>query len=374
MENITLETQLGKILDWCAKQNATDLHTQANRRYSYRVDGKLLRIPPETFAPPSNEDVLHTLQQAFSPAIYDRIAKEHEMDISFLCGRTRYRANFSKQQGTQSFSFRVVPQRIPELDDLQLPSTIADLVQEPRGLVLVTGAAGQGKSTTACAMLQKLNETRSLRIVTIEDPIEYLFNEDQCQFEQREVGVDTSSFATGIRNAMRQDPEIIFIGEIRDGESVQAAIQSTETGHLVLATMHADSVSQAIDRIREFYTAPEQANASALLARSLHAVICQRLIPSTFSRRIPCLEIMKHSLGIADAITHNNLHLLNGHIESSLNEGMCSFDQYLMQLYDSQRVTLEVAKHYAVNWSKLEMESRGFVPAMPGILKPEPNH
>ena len=371
MEQISLDNPLGKLLGWCAKQQATDVHAQASRRYSYRVDGKLLRIPPETFPAPNNEVILQTLRQAFSSSIYDRIEKQHEMDLSFLCGQVRYRANFSKQQGMQSFSFRVVPQKIPRLNDLQLPPTVSGLTKEPRGLVLVTGASGQGKSTTACALLQQLNDTAPLRIITIEDPIEYLFEENQCQFEQREVGVDTESFAAGIRNAMRQDPEVIFIGEIRDHESIQAAMQAAETGHLVLATLHADSAGQAIDRIREFYPVEEQANASALLARTLNAMVCQRLIPSTFNQRIPCLEVMKRNLGIQDAISRNNLRELNGYIESSLNEGMHSFDQYLLQLYQSGRVTLEVAKHYAVNWNKVEMESRGFVPSMPGILKPD---
>jgi len=312
------------------------------------------------------------LKLAFSSSIYECIQKHHEMDLSFLSGPVRYRANFNKQQGMQSFSLRVVPQRIPKLDDLQLPSTMSTLLQEPRGLVLVTGASGQGKSTTACALLQRLNETGPLRVITVEDPIEYLFEENQCQFEQREVGVDTDSFATGIRNAVRQDPEVIFIGEIRDRESVQAAMQAAETGHLVLATLHADSAAQAVDRIREFYPAEEQANASALLARTVDAIVCQRLVPSTFNRRIPCLEIMKRNLGIQEAIATNELHLLNGQIESSLHEGMHSFDQYLFQLYQGHRVTLDTARYYAVNWNKMEMESQGFVPAMPGILKPDP--
>jgi len=371
MEQVALTTSLGNLLDWCVKQHATDLHAQANRRYAYRVDGKLLRIPSGQFPPPTNDEIMKDLRQAFSISISERIEKQHELDLSFICGKIRYRANFNKQQGTQSYSFRVVPQKIPRLDDLELPASVAALVQEPRGLVLVTGAAGQGKSTTACALLQRLNETMALRIITIEDPIEYIFEENQSQFEQREVGVDTESFATGIRNAMRQDPEVIFIGEIRDRDSIQAAMQASETGHLVLATLHADSVSQAIDRIREFHPAEEQANASALLARSLNAIICQRLIPGTFKKRIPCLEIMKRNAGTQDAIARNDLHLLSGHIEASFNEGMHSFDQYLMQLVKSNYVTLETAKHYAINWNKVEMESHGFAPAMPGILRPD---
>jgi twitching motility protein PilT len=372
MERISPETSLGRLLSWCANQRASDIHAQATCPYAYRVDGKLLRIPSENFPSPGNDEILYILKEAFSASPYERIEKRHEVDFSFLWKDIRYRANFSKQQGMQSFSFRVVPQRIPKLDDLQLPSTVSGLMNEPRGFVLVTGSTGQGKSTTACAMLQQLNETVPMRVITIEDPIEYLFKGNKCQFEQREVGVDTDTFATGIRNAMRQDPEIIFIGEIRDGESFRAAMQAAETGHLVLATLHADSVAQAIDRIREFYPAEEQANASGLLSRALSAIICQRLVPSTFNRRIPCLEVMKSNLGIQDAIRRNELRLLNGYIESSLNEGMHSFDQYLLQLYQNGRVSLDMAKHYAVNWNKVEMESRGFVPATPGILKPDP--
>ena len=371
MERIAPGSSLGKLLDWCRQQAATDLHAQADRRYAFRMDGKLQRIPPEQFAVPTNDDIVKMLREAFSSSICDRIEKQHEMDLSFLCDRLRYRANFSKQQGAQSFSFRVVPQRVPKLDDLQLPATVADLVNEPRGLLLVTGAAGQGKSTTACALLQRLNEALALRIITIEDPIEYLFIEDQCQFEQREVGVDTASFAEAIRNAVRQDPEVIFIGEIRDRDTVQTAMLAAETGHLVLATLHADSVPQTLDRIRELHPASEQANASTLLARSVNAIICQRLVPSTLNKRIPCLEIMRRTTATQEAIARNDLHLLSGIIEASVNEGMQSFDQHLMQLFKQGSVTLETARYYASNWNRLEMEMHGYTSSVPGILKPD---
>jgi twitching motility protein PilT len=372
MERVELTSSLGKILDWCATQGASDLHAQADRRYAFRVDGRLQRIAPDQFPIPSSDDIQKLLRESFPTSIFDRIDRLHEMDLSFLCGKVRYRANFNKQQGTQSFSLRVVSQRIPNLDDLNLPTDLANLAKEPRGLLLVTGASGQGKSTTACALLQQLNESVQFRIITIEDPIEYLFVENECQFEQREVGVDTDSFASGIRNAVRQDPEVIFIGEIRDRESIGAAMQAAETGHLVLATLHADSAPQAIDRIREFFAAAEQNNASALLARSLNAIICQRLVPSASGKRIPCLEIMKRNGGIQDAIARNDLHQLMGVIESSNNEGMNSFDQYLMRLCKTKEITLETARFYAHNWSKVDMEMHGFAPAMPGILKPDP--
>lgn len=371
MERIAPNSSLGRLLDWCGKQSATDLHAQADRRFSIRVDGKLQRIPPAEFPVPTNEDIVKMLRQAFTSSICDRIDKLHEMDLSFLCGQQRYRANFSKQQGAQSFSFRLVPQQIPNLDDLQLPATVSKLIQQPRGLLLVTGAAGQGKSTTACALLQRLNETYAFRIITIEDPIEYLFVENQCQFEQREVGVDTATFADAIRNAVRQDPEVIFIGEIRDRETVQTAMQAAETGHLVVATLHADSVQQTLDRIRELHPADEQDNASTLLARCLNAVICQRLVPGTANKRIPCVEIMRRSIATQDAVARNDVNLLAGVIEASANEGMHTFDQHLMQLLKDEKVTAATARYYAVNWSRLEMEMNGYTSTMPGILKPD---
>jgi twitching motility protein PilT len=371
MERVDPTTELGKILVWSSDQKATDIHTQADRRYSTRQDGKLQRIDPERFPVPTNDDVMRMLRQAFSNSIYERIEKQHEMDLSFLCAHVRYRANFSKQQGKQSCSFRVVPQHMLKLQDLELPDTVADLVEEPHGLLIVTGASGQGKSTTVRALLQRLNETLALRIITIEDPIEYLFEEDKSQFEQREVGVDTETFAAGIRNAVRQDPEVIFLGEIRDADSTLAAMQAAETGHLVLTTLHADSVPRAIDRIREFYPAQDQANASALLARSLNAMICQRLIPSCSGKRIPCLEIMKRNVGTQDAVARNDLALLASNIEASINEGMHSFDQYLMQLFRGRYVTLETAKHYANNWSRMEMDMHGFAPSFGALLKPD---
>jgi twitching motility protein PilT len=371
MERIPENSALGRLLDWCLKLGATDVHAQADRRYAYRVEGSLRRIEPHEFAIPENDQIVGMLREAFSASICDRIERMHEMDLSFLCNRIRYRANFSKQQGTQSFSLRVVPQRIPHLADLQLPATVADLVREPRGLLLVTGASGQGKSTTVCALLQHLNETMALRIITIEDPIEYLFIEDQCQFEQREVGVDTATFADAIRNAVRQDPGVIFIGEIRDRETVQTAMQAGETGHLVLATLHADSVPQTLDRIRELHPAAEQNNASTLLARSLNAILCQRLVPSLADGRIPCLEIMRRNAATQDAVARNDLHLLARVIEACQNEGMHSFDQHLIQLLRDRVISIETARYYAVNWNRLEMELNGYVSALPGILKPD---
>jgi Tfp pilus assembly pilus retraction ATPase PilT len=183
--------------------------------------------------------------------------------------------------------------------------------------------------------------------------------------------VDTASFAEAIRNAVRQDPEVIFIGEIRDRPTVQTAMQAAETGHLVLATLHADSVAQTLDRIRELHPAAEQANASALLARSLNAIICQRLVPGTANKRIPCLEIMRRTAATQEAIARNELTLLTGIIEASASEGMHSFDQHLMQYLRQGLVSEETARYYAVNWNRLDMEMHGYASSTSGILKPD---
>jgi pilus retraction protein PilT len=372
MERIQIACQLGKLLEWCRAESATDVHAHAGSPFTFRRDGQLTRIPTEAFPTPNDHDLVTVLREAFSRSACERIEREAEMDLSFLCGEVRYRANFSKQQGTQSFSFRVVPQSIPSLVNLQLPPSLGDLISEPRGLLLVTGASGQGKSTTACAFLQQLNTTRDLRIVTIEDPIEYVFIGERCAFEQREVGVDTATFAGAIRNAVRQDPEVIFIGEIRDHDTAQATMQAAETGHLVLATLHADSVAQTLDRIRELHPAAEQSNASTLLARCLNAIICQRLLPGTDGRRLPCVEILRRNPATQDAIARNDLHMLTRIIEACTQEGMQTFDQHLIRLLQSQQVTEDTARHYANNWSRLEMELHGFVSSQPGILKPDP--
>jgi len=354
-ETVHLGTALSQLLDWCEQQGATDLHGQAGKPFTVRMNGALSRVPIDCFPPPTDDGLYQALRQTFSPSTCMRIEQEREVDLSFYHGALRYRANFSKQMGRQSFSFRTVPQQRMKLKDLELPESLRGLVDEPRGLVLATGPTGQGKSTTLRALIQQINETRAVRIITIEDPVEYVFADELAQFEQREVGIDTASFADGIRNAVRQDPNVIFVGELRDRESIFAAMQAAETGHLVLTTLHADSVAQAIGRIREFYASAEQPNLNALLARNTNAILCQRLLPNVRGTRTPCLEVMRRNRGVEDAIAHNNLELLSGIVESALHEGMHSFDQYLTEMLAAGIVTQETALEYAVNRHRLSL-------------------
>jgi twitching motility protein PilT len=351
MERIPTESTLGVLLDWCHTQDASDLHARAGQPFFIRVHGELKPVPGEVMATPGVEQLDEVLREAFSSEVGARIRAAHEFDLSFYLGERRYRANFSKQRGLQSFSLRAVPQQRLKLRDLQLPVSLKDIPDVPRGLVLVTGPTGQGKSTTVRALIQEINETRALRIVTIEDPIEYVFTDRLAQFEQREVGIDTASFADGIRNAMRQDPNVIFIGEIRDRESIWAALQASETGHLVLP-------------------ASEQPNISGILARNLNSVINQRLLPNVHGTRTPCLEIMKRDAGVHDAVAANDLTLLSGIIEASVTQGMHTFDQYLTELLAAGVITEATARYYAVNKHRLDMTLRGIRTTRP-ILVPD---
>ena len=371
MQTVQSKTTFGRLLDWFEDQQATDLHGQAGQGFFIRQHGKLLPVPIEIFPPMSSKEIYRAAREDFTPFVCERIENECEVDLSFYFRAQRYRGNFSKQQGQQSFSLRLVPQQRLKLDDLQLPDSLANIVDTPRGLVLVTGPTGQGKSTTLRALIQQINESRALRIITIEDPIEYVFEPVLSQFEQREVGIDTPTFEKGIRNAMRQDPNVIFVGEIRDRESIWAAMQAAETGHLVLTTLHADSVAQAVGRIREFYPSTEQANISSLLARNINTIVSQRLLPNVRGTRTPCLEILKRDAGVAEAIQNNEMHLLTGIVEASTNQGMHSFDQYLLELLAAGIISAETADHFALNKHRLDMVLRGIVSHRP-ILKPDP--
>ncbi|MDA7866993.1 PilT/PilU family type 4a pilus ATPase [Verrucomicrobia bacterium] len=359
METVETESKLSQILCWCETQSVSDLHLQSDATPRIRQQGRLCKVP-NTICSDLNENQLHQLlEEGFSSSLFERIIDQREVDLSFLHSKTRYRANFNKQQGNPSCSFRRVPAQEFNLADLRLPASLADFVKEPRGLILAAGPTGQGKSTTMRALIQTINETKPLRIISIEDPIEYVFTAQESQIEQREVGIDTENFETGIRNAMRQDPDVIFVGEIRDRESIHAAMQASETGHLVLTTLHADSTAQAIARICELYPSDEQSNISGLLARNLKSVICQRLIPDTENRLVPCIELMRHDHGIETAIRSKNLTLLTGIIEAAIEQGMHSFDQYLQELLIADVITEETARDYAVNRHRLDLNLRG---------------
>ena len=369
MEQIRSGTKLHAVLNWVQDIGGSDLHLQEQKPARYRIEGHLKVVPEEALPILSREQIVALLAENFSPATTDRVSREQEVDLSCQMGETRWRANFSKQQGRQSCSFRIVPKHRLLLQELRLPESLKEMLKTPRGLVLLTGPTGQGKSTTVRALIQEINATQAMRIITIEDPIEFIFDDLLSQFEQREVGIDTGTFADGIRNAMRQDPNVIFVGEIRDRESIFTAMQAAETGHLVFTTLHADSAAQAIGRIREYYPADEQDNIGVMLARNLNMIVCQRLIPDVNGQRVPCIEIMKRDRTIQQAIEQNELNRLTEIIEVCTQQGMHSFDQYLTELMLSGVISEQTAKSYAVNPHRLEMLLAGYQ-SNQGILLP----
>lgn len=370
MDSVSTATQLGRLLQWICARGASDLHAQEGKPFRYRDAGALSVIPPEAFGGAGHPSLEALLDEALTTATRSRIRNAREHDFSISCGDVRFRVNCSKQQGHQSASFRIVPRQTQTLADLQLPVGLRELIEHLRGVIVLTGPTGQGKSTTARALIQEINLTRACRIVTIEDPIECVFEDELSQFEQREVGVDTESFAAGIRNAMRQDPNVIFVGEIRDAESIFAAMQAAETGHLVLTTLHADGASQAVARIVEFYPHEQRDAIRSLLGRNLKAVVCQRLVPNVQGTRTPCVELLKRDAGVEAAILNNELAMLSGIMEASGQQGMYTFDQYLFELLAQRIVSLETARQFATNRHKLELRITG-VRVNQNILRPD---
>lgn len=369
METILPGSRLGQFLNWCLDHEVSDIHLQTGKEPWVRIHGSLQPVKQSGLMTHTSMEFFALFVDQFSRDSLARIESCREYDCSFQCDGQRWRANFARQRGLHSLSLRHVPVQQLSLEEMQLPDSLHDIVRVQRGLVLLTGPTGQGKSTTARALLQEINRHEARRIISIEDPIEYLFEDGLSLFEQREVGTDTDSFAMGIRNAMRQDPDILFVGEMRDPESVYAALQACETGHLVVTTLHADSTAQALSRVLEFHPLEQQHSLRRLLARNLRAVVSQRLISNLGGTRTPCLEILIGDGTSRKAIVNDELELLVDILEVSNHCGMHSFDQYLMELFSAGIISRETLMDYAANPHAIDLRLRG-IKTHPSILKP----
>jgi twitching motility protein PilT len=350
---------------------ASDLHLKVGAPPTYRIDGTLFCVEEASC---TTADLEELTALVLTPQQRECFAKELELDVAYgLPGVARYRVNICCQRGTTGASFRLVPMTIPSLEDLYLPAVLGDLVQEQRGLILVTGATGSGKSTTVASMIEHVNHLATRKVVSIEDPIEYLHRDKRCLIYQREVGQDTHSFAHALRHILRQDPDIIMIGEIRDVETLTIALNAANTGHLVITTLHTADAVQSVQRILTHYPPHEQDEIRRVLADNLRAVISQRLLPKVGGQgRLPAVEVMINTGTIKEYIVNPEK---TGLIRDAIQEGatqyrMQSFDQTLASMVGKGLVAPEVALHYATQPTELALHLQGFCGASNRVWAP----
>jgi twitching motility protein PilT len=341
---------LNDLLRTSVQAGASDIHLKLGQPPILRRDGAL--APLEGCAPLS-EEALAGFLETVGRRSPERLAAFHQkgdMDIAYQDeDLPRFRVNAYRQRGHISFAFRVIPKNVPTFEQLKLPKGVARLAQEHRGLILVTGATGSGKTTTLAAMLDHMNRTRQQHIVTIEDPIEILHPDHSCIVNQREVGMDTESFGQALRRALRQDPDVILIGELRDAETAQTALQAAESGHLVLSTLHTIDVAETVGRMVEFFPEAKQQLIRSVMAGVLKGVISQRLIPRVDGGRVAAVEVMVMNNRISDLIRENETESIPEAMEDGDFFDMQTFTQALIEHVVAGRVDREVAANASTN-------------------------
>ena len=331
------------LLRLVVEQGATDLHLSANQPPHLRLDDRLV---PTDHAPLSPDDVKQLAYSLLSPEKVERFERWRELDFAFTVeGLARFRANYFIQQGYVGVAIRMLPFRILSFSELGLPGQImTDLCSKPKGLVLVTGATGSGKTTTLAAMVDWLNMNRDFHIVTIEDPIEYVHTSKRSILDQREVGSDTQSFAQGLKHVLRQDPDVILIGEMRDLETIETALIVAETGHLVLATLHTSDAMQTVNRIVDVFPANQQNQVRVQLSLELLAVVSQQLIPKASGRgRVLATEFLLINHAVRSLIREQKIHQILSVMQTGQKEGMRTMNQTLFELYQNRVITLDAA-------------------------------
>ena len=348
------------ILQQMIQQNASDLHLKVGRPPTLRVNGDLspLQLPPMR-----PEDLKSLAEQVMTPKQVKEFADNKEADFAIgVPGIGRFRVNVYQQRGTIAYALRSIPYQAKTIEELNLPKVVEEVSMRPRGLVLVTGITGSGKSTALAAMIQHINEKRHANIITVEDPIEFLHRDINCHINQREVGTDTANFTQALRRVLRQDPDVILIGEIRDIDTLDTALKAADTGHLVFSTLHTTDATQTINRVLSFYPPHQQAEVRFALSSALQAVVSLRLVPRADKPgRIPAAEVLINTAAVRDQIRDmtKTLSIPDLIKEGTVQYGMQSFDQSLMHWYSKGIISYESAVFYATNPSEFALRVQG---------------
>jgi len=346
-----------ELLHKAVEMDASDVHLKAGGDPYFRINGVLT---PSGFDTLTAADLAVIVENILPAHLRERFAREHEADFSHVeDGVGRFRVNVFVTQGTTAVAMRYVKTHIPTFEELHLPVGLKKLAAVQRGIILSTGTTGCGKSTTMAAIIGEINNRFRRRIITIEDPVEYVFEDRLSIITQREVGLDTPSFESALKHVLRQDPDCIFIGEIRDQTSIRTALLAAETGHLVMTTLHASTSDGAIPRILDVFPAPEQPHIRMAIATNLHAVICQRLIPAVSGGVVPAVEIMFNTPTVRKLIEKNQLELLAAAIETGHDDGMQNFNQAIYELIANGMIKVEDGMAASTNPEALKMNLQG---------------
>jgi len=355
--NNNYKEKLKEVLDITLKEQASDLHISPGHPPILRITGKL--VPLLNQKELDSKDTQGLAETITTPLQYQNLIAEKDIDFSYAFeGKARFRVNVFFQKGGMSLALRLIPVDIKTIDDLNLPPILHEFTRASQGFVLITGPSSHGKSTTLAAMIDEINHSRADHIITIEDPIEYIFKEDRSIIDQREVFQDATSFTRALRATFRQDPNVIMVGEMRDAETMATAISAAETGHLVFATLHTNSASQSIHRIVDSFPPEQQGQIRAQLSGSLLGVISQRLVPRIKGGLIPACEIMIASPAVSNLIRENKIHELPLVIETSAERGMVSLNKSLSYLVKRKEISLENALNYSLDPAELRMLTR----------------
>jgi len=353
---------INELLEVMLKADASDLHMKVGTHPMLRVDGKLViqsNLPRLT--PPLMDQIINSMTDDEQRAIYTN-DWEHDFAYEFE-DKARFRVNIFHQRGTKAAVLRVIPTRVKTMEELRLPKVIVEMCERPRGMILVTGPTGSGKSTTLAAMIDHINSTRSEHIITIEDPIEFVHGNKKSLVNQRQIGADTNAFAAALKSALRQDPDVVLIGEMRDLETISTAITTAETGHLVLATLHTTGAAQTVDRVIDVFPPEQQQQIRMQISSNIQGVISQTLLPKASGKgRVAAFEILVPTGAIRNLIRDGKTYQLPSIMQTSKNLGMITLEQSLADLVRNHTITKEAAYAKAVDRDQLEETLTGRKP------------